>query len=437
MPNKEASFSRRSLLRNPTIGILILSNGITMLGFGQILPIIPILLYDKLNASEIEIGLTISIFAVTRVLSQGPIGSLSDRYGRKAFIVIPLFAYGLVSIFYIFATQTWHVLAIRAFQGFFSGALWPVSDAMVMDVCEPKHRGKVISTIQIAYNTGWFTGPFVGGVISNMYGLNATFGFSAGLSFIAFVFALFFLKETVQKRERFEGVNAIYSMNFVQHFKKASMTFKKFPALKNLAVSALILYTAASLMQGYTPIFITNVLNGDELDTGLILGLTGIFSLVVQFFFGEVGDKYGKWKVLLLGVFISVLTSPLLLFVDNIMDAYIIIPLVLGANAMATPMFTALVGDALPLEARGAGYGAYGVVRDISMIIGSPLGGLVLELSRRLLYLELLPSLKILFVFRSLMLILTLTVVIHYIKSFKEVDSVIWLRSKVPLADTH
>jgi MFS family permease len=128
----ENKCSRWVFLKNPTISVLAFSNGITMLGFGQILPLIPILLYDQLHASEIEIGITISSFAITRVLSQGPMGSLSDKYGRKPFIVVPLFAYGFVSLFYIFTTQTWHIFMIRAFQGIFSGALWPVSDAMVI-----------------------------------------------------------------------------------------------------------------------------------------------------------------------------------------------------------------------------------------------------------------------------------------------------------------
>jgi DHA1 family tetracycline resistance protein-like MFS transporter len=431
----EKKFSRWTFLKNPTISVLAFSNGITMLGFGQILPIIPILLYDQLHASEIEIGVTISSFAITRVLSQGPMGSLSDKYGRKPFIVIPLFAYGLVSLFFIFATQTWHIFMIRAFQGIFSGALWPVSDAMVMDICDPKHRGKVISTIQIAYNLGWFAGPFVGGVISNIFGMNFAFGFSAGLSFTAFLVALIFLKETLAKKENFGGFESLYSINLRDHFKKSYITLKKFPALKNLAISALILQTAASLLQGYIPIFIVDALKGNEMDTGLILGLTGVVGLILQFYAGSIGDKYGKWRVLRFGVLISVIVSPLLLLINNLSTAYIIIPIVLGANFISMPMFTALVGDALPLEERGSGYGAYGIVRDVSLIIGSPLGGIILETSKYFSQKDLFYNLQMLFIFRFLMLALTLAVIVHYMKSFKEVDSAIWLRSKVPIPE--
>jgi len=35
-------------------------------------------------------------------------------------------------------------------------------------------------------------------------------------------------------------------------------------------------------------------------------------------------------------------------------------------------MLTALVGDVVLSDERGAGYGAYGIVRDLSLIIGSP-----------------------------------------------------------------
>ncbi|MEM0053879.1 MAG: hypothetical protein QXL89_06810 [Nitrososphaeria archaeon] len=102
---------------------------------------------------------------------------------------------------------------------------------------------------------------------------------------------------------------------------------------------------------------------------------------------------------------------------------------------ISSPMLTALVGDAVPSDERGAGYGAYGIVRDFSLIIGSPLGGVVLELSRIFLKTSLMQSLRLLFVFRSIMLLLTLSITLYYMKSFKEVDTIIWARSKLPPPD--
>ncbi len=432
LPDKKTSFSRLSFLKNPVISVLVFSNGITMLGFGQILPIIPILLYDYLHASEIEIGLTISSFAITRVLSQGPFGTLSDRYGRRPFIVISLLGYSIVSLLYIFASQTWHILVIRAVQGLFSGALWPVSDAMVMDICDPKHRGKLISTIQIAYNAGWFAGPFLGGVIADLFGLSATFGFSAGLSFTAFIIALIFLKETI----RVEDTPSIQQFSIVEGFKnnfqKTFQILRKFPALKNLAVSAFILQTSLSLLQGYTPIFISDVLNGTELDIGIIIGFGGVLGFIAQYIAGSLGDRYGKWLVLEIGVFIAALISPTLLLIQNMFHAYIILPTVMCCNMISSPMLTALVGDAVPSDERGTGYGAYGIVRDFSLIIGSPIGGLVLEFSRNFLKETLLQSLRLLFIFRSIMLFITLSIALYFMKSFREVDTVIWKRSKIP-----
>jgi len=432
LPDEKTSFSRWSFLKNPVISVLVFSNGITMLGFGQILPIIPILMYDYLHASEIEIGLTISAFAITRVLSQGPFGSLSDRYGRRPFIIISLLGYSIVSFLYIFATQTWHILAIRAVQGLFSGALWPVSDAMVMDICDPKHRGKVISTIQIAYNAGWFAGPFLGGVIADLFGLSATFGFSAGLSFTAFIVALIFLKETIKVKKDPSTQKFSIVDGFKNNFQKSFQILRKFPALKNLAISALVLQTSLSLLQGYTPIFISDVLGGSELDIGVIIGLGGVLGLVSQYIAGSLGDRYGKWLILEIGVFVVALTSPILLLIQNMYQAYIILPIVMCLNMISSPMLTALVGDAVPSDERGTGYGAYGIVRDLSLIIGSPLGGLVLEFSRNFLKETLLQSLRLLFIFRSIMLFITLSITLYFMKSFREVDTVIWTRSKIP-----
>lgn len=219
------------------------------------------------------------------------------------------------------------------------------------------------------------------------------------------------------------------------NFERSFQALRNFPALKRLAVSAFILQTSLSLLQGYTPIFISDVLSGTELDIGIIVGAGGVLGLIIQFFAGALGDKYGKWLILEVGVLFSAIISPALLLIQNLMQAYILLPIVMGCNMISSPMLTALVGDAVPSDERGTGYGAYGIVRDLSLIVGSPLGGAVIELSRNLFHESLMQSLRHLFVFRSIMLFLTLSITLYYVKSFREVDTVIWFRSKVPPAE--
>ena len=88
-------------------GVLFLlsaSVGVAMIGLGIIWPLIPI--YAKeLGAGGFLVGIIIASFNIARVVFSPFSGRFSDKWGRKKFIVAGLFAYSVISVFYVLPTQ--------------------------------------------------------------------------------------------------------------------------------------------------------------------------------------------------------------------------------------------------------------------------------------------------------------------------------------------
>ena len=72
---------------------LLLSVFIALLGIGIIIPVMPVFA-TELGANGLALGMIIAAFSVSRGLLQPVVGNLSDRWGRKGFLVTGLFIYG-------------------------------------------------------------------------------------------------------------------------------------------------------------------------------------------------------------------------------------------------------------------------------------------------------------------------------------------------------
>jgi len=160
-PHKLEIIGKRNLY------ILAVVGGVISLAFGLFLPILP--LYAKhLGANGLDVGILTSSFMLTRAIVGSYAGKLSDIMGRKKIILLGTFLYGFLSVLYVFPDNWIWLAVIRAIQGIASGAVWPVSEALIIDSVHPDKRARAISIFIIASNIGWIGGPVLGGSISQI-----------------------------------------------------------------------------------------------------------------------------------------------------------------------------------------------------------------------------------------------------------------------------
>lgn len=113
---------------------------------------------DTLDMSLTEVGLAMSLGMATMAIGTIPFGMMSDKYGRKPFIIIGgvLMAGGLATM--AFVTEVWQVYLLVAFSEFGAAMSNPSVGAMLGDAMNPKERGRVMGAYQTVQGIGNIVG---------------------------------------------------------------------------------------------------------------------------------------------------------------------------------------------------------------------------------------------------------------------------------------
>ena len=93
-------------------GTLFLSMFATITGVGIVVPLLPVYAHD-LGATGIYIGLIFGSFSFSRTVFLPIFGRLSDKRGRKPFIITGLFAYTLISAAFILSETVESLIFLR------------------------------------------------------------------------------------------------------------------------------------------------------------------------------------------------------------------------------------------------------------------------------------------------------------------------------------
>ena len=191
--------SRRALL------VLFLAVFVDLLGFGIIIPLLP-LYADQLDASDVAIGLLLASFSLMQFLCAPLWGRLSDRVGRRPILLLGL---GSSCVFYgLFAFASWQASLLWMFVARIgagmAGATIPTAQAYIADVTAPQRRARRMALLGMAFGLGFTFGPLIGAVAVGWVGpgqLPVGPGVAAsGLSGTAFLIGLFWLPEPPRRR---------------------------------------------------------------------------------------------------------------------------------------------------------------------------------------------------------------------------------------------
>jgi len=163
---------------------LLLSVFIALLGIGIIVPVMPIFA-KSLGAGGLALGIIIAAFSLTRGFCQPIVGNLSDRWGRKGFLISGLFVYGMVGLLMPEAESIASLIMIRALHGVGSAMIVPVAMAYMADLSPVGHEGRAMGLLNIAMFSGIGCGPLIGGFCSDRWGMASAFYIMAGLSCLA------------------------------------------------------------------------------------------------------------------------------------------------------------------------------------------------------------------------------------------------------------
>lgn len=302
-----------------------------LLGVGIIIPILP-LLATKLGASGFSLGVITAAFSLSRGIWQPMVGNLSDRWGRKGFLVAGLFIYGVVGLLIPWAANVGQLVAIRLLQGFGAAMVVPVAMAYASFLAPPGQEGRTMALLNIAIFCGIGCGPVLGGLVADNWGMAMVFHLMALLCFLAVVLVWRTLP-SCSPIERQQPLSLGVQMRAMLHRRRT-----KGILLARFATVLMMVPTMAFL-----PVLMTNRHGSSGFEVGLVIACRTLMNAALQYPFGLLADRYDKVVLLVAGCLamtIALLAIPMMGGFWGFMGMYLFLGLgeavlwpVLGAYA--------------------------------------------------------------------------------------------------------
>ncbi len=335
-------------------------------------PLLPVYAKD-LGATGIWIGLTFSIFAVTQTIFGPFAGRISDRYGRKPFIVGGLLFYFLSALGYLTADTFYQVMAFRALSGVGTSLIFSVARAYIADMVPNGHEGRWFGFFATADIIGFGTGPILAGVIRQFLSFDSVFIAMASLLLASAVIVQVLLPREPDTSRRGEASAG-----------NVAPDVGLFAALKDRLVLAVTLSMAfTSVSFGATFSFLAVRLENDlgvvPAMVGVAFAVENIASGITQPFIGKLVDVYDRRLIISIGFTITAVMLFLLGLADSLLVVILVLSLMGVGQAISWVTSSALqvvagrrVGMGTVL---GLGSGAGG----IGILVGSVVGGLLVD----------------------------------------------------------
>ncbi|GAA2284729.1 multidrug effflux MFS transporter [Streptomyces hawaiiensis] len=156
------------------------------------------------DASGVQLTLTAFLFGAA--LGQLVLGPLSDRYGRRTPILLGAAVCTLATALCAAAPNLWVLVLLRFVTGFSGAAGLVIGRAVISDVTAGPVAAKLFGVLMALGGIAPIVAPLVGSVVvSDAGGWRSVFWTLAGITFLVFLAALFFIPETLPKERRQPG----------------------------------------------------------------------------------------------------------------------------------------------------------------------------------------------------------------------------------------
>ena len=356
----------------PFVALYIAVFAATM-GISMVSPLLPV--YAKeLGASGVWLGLTFSIFAVFQAIFGPFAGRLSDRYGRKPFIIAGLLIYITAALGYLTAQSFYQVIAFRAFSGLGTSLVFSVARAYVGDMTPRGQEGRWLGVFATADIVGFGTGPLVAGLFRELVGFRSVFVAMASLlSFSAFILLIWLPRHSPAEQERRArpGFQREKAMGFGR-------------ALSDRLVSAVtanqgLISVSSGATMSFLALRLEDGLGATPILIGLAFATQDLTGGLAQPIFGRLADRYDRRALVAIGL----AWNAALLIVLGYVPSYELAVLVLFLMGCGSGMAQVASGALKVVAGRRAGMGTVlglgSASNGAGIVIGSVAGGVLVD----------------------------------------------------------
>lgn len=136
---------------------------------GVINTVIPLYAYNNIGMGEVGLGIALGVLAIGNTIMMLVIGKLSDRFGRKTFMILSLILSAVVILIIPFDKSFLSLVVTMGMLGICLGLAGPVS-AWITDVSKPEDLGGAMGIQRTVGDLGFIIGPILLAAIAGLSG---------------------------------------------------------------------------------------------------------------------------------------------------------------------------------------------------------------------------------------------------------------------------
>ena len=330
-----------------------------------IYPFLPLFLATTLGASASAIGIIEGAAESISSLLKLFAGNLSDRLGKRKFLVVGGYALAAFARPLLAFAGSWQqVFAIRLGDRVGKGIRSSPRDAMIADTVRIEQRGLAFGFHRAMDHSGAVVGPLIGYALAVLFAGNFTqiFLVAAIPGFMAVLVALFVMRESpVVRTDKAKPVKLSLS-GFDSNFKKYLLILALF-TLSNSSDAFLILRARDSGVSAVIIPLLWAAHHGSKV-------LSSLYG-------GDLSDRLGRKRLIVSGWVLYAAVSAGFAFVNNAYSAWALF-LIYGIYfGLVEGAEKALVADLVRPEQRGTAYGLYNLAFGITVFPASLLMGMI------------------------------------------------------------
>ena len=121
---------------------------------------------QRLHETALAFSVAFSALMMSRLVLQIPLGKLSDRFGRKPFIVGGLVLMGLSTALLGKASSTEQLIWVRVLQGIGAAGIAAPTFALAGDLARAGGEGQQMSIVTMGFGLGIALGPLIAGLLA-------------------------------------------------------------------------------------------------------------------------------------------------------------------------------------------------------------------------------------------------------------------------------
>jgi MFS family permease len=360
--------------RRSPLFVLFFTVFIDLIGFGIIIPVLP-LYAEHFNASPVAIGWLTGIYSGMQIVFTPILGKLSDRVGRRPVLIVSIAGTAIGFALMGMARGLPLLFVARILAGITGGNI-AIPQAYIADVTTAEQRSRSMGLIGAAFGLGFTFGPMIGGIMSRIsYG--APFFFAAGLATANALLVYLILPESLSREHRGGGHKEATVAEVFRHghgWKFARVVGTYFFLIAGFAIMTTLFALFTEKRFGY-----------DAHANGYLFGFIGVLTVIVQGgLIGRLVKIFGELTLTRVGMLVTAASLALLPGSNNLTMLLIACMGLSLGSGLASPLLSGLASQMVDRGWQGRALGIMQSAGSTGRLLGPLLGGwlLMFDLSK-------------------------------------------------------